>query len=92
MKVTQTLDRLEQYGFSFYGKKEAKDEFDEDSYMFENNWVFHVGHSRRGQFYYITVDTKGTIELYASRPDGSPGSIDMPDVLIDLVADGILIK
>jgi hypothetical protein len=92
MKVAQPLNRLEYYGFSFYSKEDAKIEFDEDGYMFENNWVFNVGHSRRGQFYYITVNTKGTVELYASRPDGTPGSIDMPDVLIDLVADGILIK
>jgi len=66
---------------------------DEDSvlYYFQNVYVYEIGHSRRGQFYYLlfNVNTK-TFEILATEPDGSGGSVELPNILIDLIKNEII--
>ncbi len=90
MKISKDFEisKLQDFGFECLIREELDDM--DDSYLFENNWVFNIGHSRRGQFYYIIVDSKRNLSLYASQPDGSPGPIELPSVLIDLVKNGII--
>lgn len=67
---------------------------DDDLYFFANDFlVYEIGHSRRGQHYYIICE-KSTLELsvIASKPDGDGGAIAIPDILIDLIKNGEIIK
>jgi hypothetical protein len=57
---------------------------------FHEGYVYEIGHSRRGQFYYILVDTSGNLTLYASEPDGSGSSVNFPDIIIQLILDDIV--
>ena len=48
---------------------------------FINKYAFELGHSRRGQFYYILVD-KGSreISIYSTKPDGDGGELYLDSV------------
>lgn len=62
-------------------------------YYFENVYVYEIGHSRRGQFYYILFDINTKIfSVIATEPDGSGGDINLPDILIDLIKNEIIVK
>jgi hypothetical protein len=83
------IEDLGQYRFDYYTEEEA-DEADE--FLFANNWVFDIGHSRRGQHYYIIIGKDRRLNVYGSDPDGSSGQIGLPDVLVDMIRDGVIDK
>ena len=41
-------------------------------------YTYYLGHSRRGQIYYLIV-SDGFLKLYATEPDGNGGSIVFPE-------------
>lgn len=44
----------------------------------EGGWeAFTLGHSRRGQFYYLLRNQDGETFIYASKPDGDGGMLDI---------------
>lgn len=91
MKVKEglNLEVLLNYGFQKIDKEEEKED---DNYAISYfDYKFNIGHSRRGQFYYLLVDeTTRNVAIYASEPDGSGGCVDCPDVLFELFNDGII--
>ncbi len=91
MKVKEEFDLagLEGYGFSKVNKEE---ELEKENYVESQfDWIYNVGHSRRGQFYYILIDSVSRVLcLYASKPDGDGGIVKMPDVLLTLALDGVI--
>lgn len=80
---------VEKYGF----KPTTEDDQDEDNgnVVADCDYKYEIGHSRRGQFYYLLVKNR-SLQLYASEPDGSGGKVGCPDVLIRLIKDGILVE
>ena len=79
------------YGFVEVDKEE--DEDDESPYMVDYDYKFEIGHSRRGQFYYLLVkESTRKIIIYATKPDGSGGVIGCPDVLVKLISDGVIVE
>jgi len=93
MKVKDGLDLriLLNYGFEKIDKKEEEEK---ENYTISNfNYKYNIGHARRGQFYYILVNEISiNVFLYASEPDGSGTSVSAPDILIDLIIDGVICK
>lgn len=88
IKENVALESLLDYGFEAINKEEAEDDGD---YTIANyDYKFTIGHSRRGQVYYILIHGSRTISLFASDPDGSGGTIGCPDILIKLISDGIV--
>ncbi len=88
IKENVALESLLDYGFEAINKEEAEDDGD---YTIANyDYKFTIGHSRRGQVYYILIHGSRTISLFASEPDGSGGTIGCPDILIKLISDGIV--
>jgi len=82
------IENLLNYGFVKTDKEEAKE--NEDYYLMASDYCFEIGHARRGQFYYLLVsDASRYIIVYATEPDGSGGSILLPDVLIKMALDGV---
>jgi len=67
-------------------------EDEDDPFYYYNDlyYVYNIGHSRRGQFYYILVFTDYTIGLLATKPDGDGGFIEYPDVIIELFKDNLI--
>lgn len=85
----------------FLETDEKEEEFIENHYVIEgisdpffyyNNlaYIYPIGHSRRGQFYYILIFNDGEIMLEATKPDGDGGMIDFPDVIIELYKDNLI--
>lgn len=90
MKVKNEFLATEQLmglGFQFMTEEQAEER---EEYELEDKYVYNLGHARRGQFYYITIDIDGEIRLFASRPDGSGTDIIMSDVLIQMYKLGMI--
>lgn len=92
LKIKDNVDLKELEKFGFFSNFEYETDYSED-YEFENQMIYEMGHSRRGQFYFILVD-KSTLVLsiYATKPDGSGSNIAMSDVIFDLIQAGLVEK
>jgi hypothetical protein len=88
LKENIELSVLLNYGFEKIDKELEKEE-DSDFEIYSSDYKFEVGHSRRGQFYYILVKERKLL-IYATRPDGDGTYIGLPNVLIQMSIDGIL--
>jgi len=90
MKIKEELniDILLEYGFEKIDK--AEEEKDEQYTISNFDYKYLIGHSRRGQFYYLLVGNSRNVIIYASEPDGSGGCVDLPDVLIKMFNHGII--
>lgn len=88
MKIKDNIDIsvLEKYGFSSPGKENG----DDWRMLSRFKYIFSIGHSRRGQFYYILVDQERYLNIYASPPDGSGDTVKFPDVILQLIRDNII--
>lgn len=91
MKVKEelNLEILLNYGFTKIDKEEEKEN---DQYEIANfDWKFWIGHSRRGQSYYLLIgEETREIFFYSTKPDGDGGSVKYPDVLTKLFNDGVV--
>ena len=90
IKDIESLDKLEIFGFEEIDQayEENRGNYTIACYKYKYN----LGHSRRGQCYYILVGDNLEIDLYASEPDGSGGSISLDNTLFKLITEGIIIE
>jgi len=88
IKENVALESLLDYGFEAINKEESEDLGDYT--IAKHDYMFTIGHSRRGQVYYILINNSRAVSLFASEPDGSGGTIGCPDILIKLISDGIV--
>lgn len=88
MQLKKDLAVLEAYGFHKIDKEEARE--CEDWVLAQYEYEYNLGHSRRGQFYSVFVDSEGVFHLYASKPDGDGGTVEIDDIFIKLIKDGIV--
>lgn len=88
MKIKEDLklEDLVQFGFS-----KNDDDFKHNNNLDEINplwwatYIYNIGHSRRGQFYYIIVQENRNVFLYASKPDGDGGFVPLTEKEIYLL-------
>lgn len=60
-----------------------------DLYYYENYLAYKIGHSRRGQYYYLLCDVNTlNISIIATTPDGAGSNVSLPDVLITWILNG----
>ena len=85
MKIKEDFDinLLKNYGFH------KPIDYKEDYTISNSDYILYLGHSRRGQFYYLLVKDKD-LYIYSSKPDGDGGKLLLPDVLLKLFNDGII--
>ena len=92
MKISDAFDisKLTDYGFA----KTIRGENIDIEYPFtEFDYQYNIGHARRGQCYYILINAQTRVVfIYASEPDGSGGVIQLPDLLVTMINDGVLVK
>lgn len=91
MKIKDELpiEILLQYGFTKVDKQgeERNDQYTIAAYDYQ----LYLGFSRRGQYYVLLVnESTRRLMVYATEPDGSGAEVQMPDVLIKMVVDGVL--
>jgi hypothetical protein len=86
MKYIGTEKQLIDYGFEYNSDYESGDL----DWELSNAWVYCIGHSRRGQFYYLITNLNSEIYVYASRPDGSGTYIELPEILKKMMEDGVI--
>ena len=68
----------------------AYDDYD-GLYYHEGCWVFEIGHSRRGQWYFVIINKDtNEVQLLATEPDGSGGIINAGDIFKTLIAGGFI--
>lgn len=88
------IEVLEKYGFEKLDDvyKENYNVDDSDNLYFLNGYIYTLGHSRRGQFYYLLCSFIGDFSIYASKPDGSGGALNLSDpIFLNLIKDGIIV-
>ena len=73
--------KLMELGFSY---EKITDGWDDECYETRGKLVYNMGHSRRGQFYYLIIEDDCTISVFSTTPDGSGTSVLMDDVIIEM--------
>lgn len=92
LKIKDSVDLKELEKFGFFSSFEYETDYSED-FEFENTMIYEMGHSRRGQFYFILIDKSSLVmSVYATEPDGSGSDIAMSDVIFDLIQAGLVEK
>lgn len=89
MKIREDLDleNLRKYGFKTIKEMRQNSELPEIfEYNNDDTWVYEIGHSRRGQYYYLLIIDK-EIYIEASKPDGDGCFVLLPDILLKMFED-----
>ncbi len=81
------LDGLREYGFTNIKDSE---EYEEEYVINGYEWLYEIGHGRRGQFYYLLIGGNGSISLYASDADGSGAPTVFPVIVFKMMSDGVI--
>ena len=63
---------------------------DADCYFNLYDYIYDLGHSRRGQHYYIIVNESRNFNIIATEPDGSGGVCELGNILIELLENNLI--
>jgi len=93
MKLKENVDFSELIKLGFLETNESDNTYEnywgEFDINFTNKYAFELGHSRRGQFYYLLVDKESReISIYSTKPDGDGGELYLSsayDMLVKLL-------
>ena len=83
---------LEKYGFEEITPELINESCLEDSDIaYMEGWVYNMGESRRGQFYYLVCSLEGRFSIVATKPDGSGGALELEkdSIISKLIRDKI---
>lgn len=81
--------KLTELGFDYM---EVENCYGDKCYETEGKLVYDLGHSRRGQYYYLIIEDDRTISVFATKPDGDGTSIELDDILFELFENNMLEK
>ena len=83
MKISEKIkpEHLERFGFVTFNKNN----YCEELQYCDAAYILDLGNSRRGQHYYFLVSSKMVLTVFASKPDGSGGELEMPETAIDFI-------
>jgi hypothetical protein len=75
---TNNIFQLGKYGFVKITKKLINERCLEGSDIAcMEGWLYDMGGSRRGQFYYLVCSLDGEFSIVATTPDGSGGALEL---------------
>ena len=71
-------------------KEETK--YDDLAWELDGVLSYRLGHARRGQFYYLTINKDGSREImiYATKPDGDGTHIKIGDMILKMINLGMI--
>ena len=62
----------------------------QDEIMEHYEYYYNIGQGRRGQSYYILVNSDNELLIWASDADGDGSPVLFPDILLILFRDGVI--
>lgn len=66
---------------------------DSELYYYNDYLAYDIGHSRRGQRYYLLCDTKTlALSIIATSPDGSESDVSLPNELMTWIINGEVVS
>ena len=82
-------DELIQLGFTLLTAEERNSDYYEDyDRELKYTYSYYIGHSRRGQEYYFTVDTEfKEVSIFATKPDGNGTNLVLADKHLKVLQD-----
>ncbi len=93
-KFIGTKQDLIDNGFELYDVEYTL--YKDDDMFIENHYIYNLGHSRRGQFYFYTIDMRSEdrlINVYASKPDGTGSYVNLDiNLIVDLIDKGLVVE
>ena len=92
MKLKQEITKEQLIELGFFDPNLELSFEDEYDYFNEScSLLYRIGHSRRGQMYYIGIfDETREILLFATKPDGDGGSIEVGDIFTKLIQNNFI--
>jgi len=82
----EDISKLKEIGFDY----EQITDDNGECYETKGKLTYNLGHSRRGQFYYLIIENDRSVSVLATEPDGSGTSINIDDVFMKLFKKDML--
>jgi hypothetical protein len=84
------FDELYQEYLKFIENYVINDEHDDPLTVYEGQYVYDLGLSRRGQHYYVLIQKDLQVAILASKPDGDGTHIEVGDIFQKLISEGFI--
>jgi hypothetical protein len=84
------FDELYQEYLKFSENYVINDEDDDPLSVYEGQYVYDLGHSSRGQHYYILIQKDWQVAVFASKPDGDGTHVEIGDIFQKLISEGFI--
>ena len=84
------FDELYKEYLKFSENYVINDEHDDPLYGCEGKYVYDLGHSSRGQHYYVLIQKNLEVTILASKPDGDGTHIEVGDIFQKLISEGFI--
>jgi hypothetical protein len=82
------FDELYQEYLKFIENYVIDNEYDDPLSGYEGQYVYDLGHSSRGQRYYVLIQKDLQIAIFASKANGDGTHIKVGDIFQKLISDG----
>jgi hypothetical protein len=84
------FDKLYQEYLKFIENYVINDEHDDPLTVYEGQYVYDLGHSSRGQHYYILIQKDLQVTILASKADGDGTHVKVGDIFQKLISKGFI--
>jgi len=86
----KVFDELYQEYLKFIENYVIDNEYDDPLSGYEGQYVYDLGHSSRGQHYYVLIQKDLQVSIFASKADGSGTWVEIGDIFQKLIIDGFI--
>jgi hypothetical protein len=84
------FDKLYQEYLKFIENYVIDNEYDDPLSECEGQYIYDLGHSRRGQHYYILIQKDLQVTILASKADGDGTHVKVGDIFQKLISKGFI--
>lgn len=84
IEIQEIMEKYEDFK-----KNYVAEDYEDPLFYYEHCYVYDIGSSRRGQWYYLIVKNREILVL-ATKPDGSGGAIALGNIISELIKGGFI--